>query len=461
MIDYYSILGVSRDADDNEIKNTYRNLVKRYHPDVCKERGSEERFKKINEAYEALMEDQRTVSTLIKSSEDLIKAKRYAEALSMFESVLALKPSNMSALKGKGSILFQFGKYAEAVTVYDIILSKTPEDQVIWNNKGVALDNLGRYQEAILAYDSALKIDSNYAMATTNRNITLKKIQRTNNSVKPTPHEVSPERSKTGINVVAALSGIFAFVVTLISQIKEGISFSVVSLITALIVFFIMYIIFLIITYVIFWIIKKVHPASENWGVLSWVAAIIGAPIAITIILSIIAAFVFGMAGNTPGYQWVKYSNFGMSFNHPSSLPLNTSAEGYSGATYYEGMLQFDSLDHEAIALGWFPSGDSLTQESVQTILSTLKEGLRKDIPDIKMSSIQKTTQSGTTIYSANLEGHDISEDGKMSYGRIGIWEDLPSQRLFVVITVSYQSQDEVQTLFDGVLNSFNGHDRG
>ncbi|MCK9631955.1 MAG: DnaJ domain-containing protein [Methanoregula sp.] len=458
MIDYYSILGVSRDADDNEIKNTYRNLVKRYHPDVCKERGSEERFKKINEAYEALMEDQRTVSTLMKSSEDLIKAKRYAEALSMFESVLALKPSNIDALKGKGSILFQLGKYAEAVSVYNIILSKTPEDQVIWNNKGVALDNLGKYQEAIVAYERALRIDPNYAMATTNRNITLKKIQRTDNSVKSTSHEGSSERSTTGVNVVAGLSAIFAFITTLTSQIKDGVSFSIASIVTALIVFIIMYIIFLIITYVIYWIIKKAHPASENWGVLSWAAAIIGAPIAITIVLSIFAAFIFGMAGSDSNYQWVKYSNYGISFNHPSSLPLNTSAEGYSEATYYNGMLQFDNSDDEGIGVLWFLKEDSLSRDSAQKIFASLYTELLAENPDLQMSSIQTTTHSGNTVYFVTMNGHDMTENGKMSYNFMAIWEDLPSQRTFMILTASYKSQDDAQVLFDGVLNSFKGN---
>jgi molecular chaperone DnaJ len=54
--DYYETLGVSRDADKEEIKQAYRRLARKYHPDVNKEPGAEERFKEINRAYEILSE---------------------------------------------------------------------------------------------------------------------------------------------------------------------------------------------------------------------------------------------------------------------------------------------------------------------------------------------------------------------------------------------------------------------
>jgi molecular chaperone DnaJ len=56
MPDYYEILGVSRDADKEEMKRAYRRLARKYHPDVNKEPGAEDRFKEINRAYEVLSE---------------------------------------------------------------------------------------------------------------------------------------------------------------------------------------------------------------------------------------------------------------------------------------------------------------------------------------------------------------------------------------------------------------------
>lgn len=59
--DYYSALGIARDASTSEIKTAYRKLARKYHPDVSKEPDAEKQFKDIAEAYQTLKDpDKRT-----------------------------------------------------------------------------------------------------------------------------------------------------------------------------------------------------------------------------------------------------------------------------------------------------------------------------------------------------------------------------------------------------------------
>ncbi|MGH2427650.1 MAG: molecular chaperone DnaJ [Candidatus Limnocylindria bacterium] len=57
--DYYDVLGVARDAGDEEIKRAFRRLAQQHHPDVDSSDGADLRFKELNEAYRVLSDSQR------------------------------------------------------------------------------------------------------------------------------------------------------------------------------------------------------------------------------------------------------------------------------------------------------------------------------------------------------------------------------------------------------------------
>ncbi len=128
------------------------------------------------------MSDQNTLPTLLQKGVNLIKSKRYSEAIVVFDDVLALAPKDECARIGKALSLHLLGNYPEAIAAYDQVLLIDPTNAHIWNLKGVALSRLDRYKEAIVAYDWALSINSASIQFRSNWNAAFRNLEHRNNN---------------------------------------------------------------------------------------------------------------------------------------------------------------------------------------------------------------------------------------------------------------------------------------
>jgi curved DNA-binding protein len=82
--DYYEILGLKRDATEDDIKKAYRRLARKYHPDVSKESEGEAKFKDVSEAYQTLKDKEKRAAYdqlgSHQAGEDFAPSQDWAEA---------------------------------------------------------------------------------------------------------------------------------------------------------------------------------------------------------------------------------------------------------------------------------------------------------------------------------------------------------------------------------------------
>lgn len=81
---YYDILGVPKDASQEDIKKAYRSLAKKYHPDICKEPNANERFAEIQVAYDCLSDPEKRSNYDRFGTEDINQGFGGAEGFSGF-----------------------------------------------------------------------------------------------------------------------------------------------------------------------------------------------------------------------------------------------------------------------------------------------------------------------------------------------------------------------------------------
>ena len=124
--DYYEILGVSRDANQQAIKSAYRKLARKYHPDVNKSPDAQTKFKDINEAYEVLGDEN--------------KRKRYDQLGSSWQQGAdfnvppGFEGFNFSNFGGSGSSAGGFSDFFSAI--FGDIMSQQAQQGRTYSNFG-------------------------------------------------------------------------------------------------------------------------------------------------------------------------------------------------------------------------------------------------------------------------------------------------------------------------------------
>jgi tetratricopeptide (TPR) repeat protein len=122
--------------------------------------------KKINSV---LHDKKNTPEDLIRLGEDMANAKRYDDALTLFENALKIDPDNDIGWGDKALILDKQGKTDEALISFSKALSINPKNAITWHNKGLSLLRIKRLKESIDCFDMALKLDQKYAKAYYNK----------------------------------------------------------------------------------------------------------------------------------------------------------------------------------------------------------------------------------------------------------------------------------------------------
>jgi Tetratricopeptide repeat/Glycosyltransferase family 9 (heptosyltransferase) len=113
------------------------------------------------------------VGALYSRGYELMRLKRYEEALAAFEAIVAIKPNHLGALNGIGGVLTRLGRPESALTRYDRALAAAPRTVELHVNKGTALVALNRFEDAMQCFLAAIAIEPGRAEAHYNASLVM------------------------------------------------------------------------------------------------------------------------------------------------------------------------------------------------------------------------------------------------------------------------------------------------
>ena len=181
--DYYDVLGVTKTSSHNEVKQQYRKLALKFHPDRNQYSDTGEHFKEISEAY-AVISDPEKKQVYDQHGHTGVYGRYSSEDIFQGARGGGFDSDDVWGWRNKGGALYHLGKYDEAIKCYDKAIEIDPNNPVVWNNKGLALNSLGKYEEAITSYDKAIEIDPNDADTWNNKGLALDSLDNNDDAKK-------------------------------------------------------------------------------------------------------------------------------------------------------------------------------------------------------------------------------------------------------------------------------------
>lgn len=201
-----------------DVRQAYRKLALKYHPDRDLSQPSGDQFKLITDAYQFLRDHGPTDSGSTRKFSDLYpeeavsyydkadvlfakhsyveaielydkaisflpryekawlrkgdcfsNLKRNEDALECYDKVLEINVESVSAWNLKGICLSELKRYGEALVSFDEAILRNPLHEAMWNFRGVCLYSLKRYDEALDSFDKAIKINPDFAPSWRNK----------------------------------------------------------------------------------------------------------------------------------------------------------------------------------------------------------------------------------------------------------------------------------------------------
>jgi len=177
--DYYKILGISKEAEQKEIKEAYQKLVKEYHPDRYRNNPlqglAEEKLKEINEAWEILGDLEKrkkydegifsepdlteiTILNLFRNGEEFFARRQFDSARMEYEKIINIDPHITDPYILIAMCYKNQDKFDKAIVFFKKFLDFLPDSHETYNQIGICYLNTNNIEEAIVNYKIALEI---------------------------------------------------------------------------------------------------------------------------------------------------------------------------------------------------------------------------------------------------------------------------------------------------------------